>query len=119
MAKKETIKKTAKKAMAVAEENHLTDDELYKTTLQRYRMQIKILDDLEKTINESDALVTKEYVKGRENIYTHPAIKAYSQMAVSANNTAQCLLKIVSAEMLQKKESDNDALMAFIKADDA
>lgn len=115
MATKKKIKETAEKAIAKAEEIGLQDNELYKTTLQRYRMQIKILEDLEKAINDSSTLVTKEYVKGRENIYTHPAIKAYNSTAVSANNTALCLLKIVNAESEKKANDENDALMAFIK----
>lgn len=116
MATKKKIKETAEMAIATAEEKGLTDNELYKTTLQRYRMQIHILEDLEKTINESSALITKEYVKGRENIYTHPAIKAYSSTAVSANNTALCLLKIVGAEAEKSKKEDESELMKFLNS---
>ena len=47
-------------------------------------MQLRILGDLEKELSDSGILVTKEYVKGRQNIYSHPAINAYNKTADSA-----------------------------------
>ena len=66
------------------------------TTFSRYKVQINTLAKLEKVIANEDTLVTKEYVKGRGNIYTHPAITEYNKTAQAANNTVQTLLKIIT-----------------------
>ena len=55
-----------------------------------------ILNKLEEEIGESGVLVTKQYVKGRENVYTHPAVTDYNRTATSANQTVQTLLKIIT-----------------------
>ena len=66
------------------------------TTFNRYKVQINTLAKLEKVISSEDTLVTKEYVKGRGNIYTHPAITEYNKTSQAANNTVQTLLKIIT-----------------------
>lgn len=66
------------------------------TTLNRYKVQINTLTKLEKILANDDTLVTKEYVKGRGNLYTHPAITEYNKTSQAANNTVQTLLKIIT-----------------------
>ena len=80
------------------------------------QVQINILNDLEKTIKADGTLVTKEYVKGRQNVYTHPAITEYNKTANGANQTVQTLMKIITT--LRDENSDSaDELMAFIRGD--
>lgn len=67
----------------------------FATTFKRYQVQMSILDTLEKEIESSGAIVTKEYVKGRGNIYTHPAIGEYNKTATAANGTVATLINIV------------------------
>ena len=67
-------------------------------------MQIKILADLEKTIQAEGNTVTKEYVKGRKNVYTHPAIGEYNKTSTAANQTVQTLMKIIA----QMRNDDDD-----------
>ena len=50
---------------------------------------------MKQRIAESEALVTKEYVKGRENVYTNPAITEYNRTTDSANKTVSTLIKII------------------------
>ena len=50
----------------------------FKTTFQRYLVQIKMLSELEQAIKDDGYLVEKEYVKGRKNVYSHPAISDYN-----------------------------------------
>ena len=79
-------------------------------------MQINILNDLERAIKEQGTLVTKEYVKGRENIYTHPAITEYNKTSNGANQTVQTLMKIITT--LRDEGSDSaDELIAFIRGE--
>lgn len=66
------------------------------STFKRYQVQLSILSQLEKEIKEAGVLVTKEYVKGRQNVYTHPAVTDYNRTATSANQTVQTLLKIIT-----------------------
>ena len=65
------------------------------TTFKRYQVQMKILADLEKAIAEDGMTVTKEYVKGRRNVYTNPAINEYNRTATAANQTVVTLMKII------------------------
>ena len=60
-------------------------------------MQLTILANLKETIEQDGALVTKEYVKGRENIYTHPAIGEYNKTSTAANQTVATLIKIIKS----------------------
>ena len=68
---------------------------MFITTFKRYQVQLNILTELEKKIKEDGALVTKEYVKGRGNLYTHPAIGEYNKTSQGANNTVTTLIKIL------------------------
>lgn len=70
-------------------------DLLYRTTLERYRTLLVMMQDLKSAIKEYGNTVTKEYVKGRPNLVINPAIKEYNHCVTGANQTAQVLLKIV------------------------
>lgn len=77
---------------------------------------MRILEDLEQQINEDGPLVTKEYVKGRENVYTNPAITEYNKTATAANGTVSTLLKIIDTlPSEEKKESRLQAMMDDLK----
>lgn len=95
--KAKTLEERAEEIRAAAEASGLEDDFYFLTTFERYLTQIKILSELKKTIDTSDTLIEKEYVKGRGNIYTHPAIKEYNSTTDSANKTVTCLLRILEA----------------------
>lgn len=69
----------------------------YKTTLDRYITQMRIMDELKRSIAEDGMTVTKEYVKGRQNIVINPAVTEYNKTASAANQTVQTLIKIVQA----------------------
>lgn len=58
---------------------------------------MKILSDLEKAIKEYGATVTKEYVKGRQNLVANPAITEYNKTATAANGTVSTLINIIKA----------------------
>ncbi len=109
-----TLTDKAKEILELAEENGVQTNFFFTTTFQRYLVQIKILEDLEQEINDAGALVTKEYVKGRENIYTNPAINAYNNTTNSANKTVTTLLKIVQGFKAEDKEKEVDPLLEII-----
>ena len=109
-----TITEFIRKADAIG----LSDDYLFLSTIERYEMQVHILETLKKTIEEEDTLVTKEYVKGRENLYTHPAITEYNKTTDSANKTVQTLDNLMKSQtaMIRKKE-EVDPLVAALGGD--
>lgn len=109
-----TLTDKAKEILELAEKNGVQTNFFFTTTFQRYLVQIKILEDLEQEINDAGALVTKEYVKGRENIYTNPAINAYNNTTNSANKTVTTLLKIVQGFKAEDKEKEVDPLLEII-----
>lgn len=109
-----TLNDKAKEILELAEKSGVQTNYFFTTTFNRYLVQIKILEDLEKEINEAGALVTKEYVKGRENIYTNPAINAYNNTTNSANKTVSTLLKIVQGFKAEDKAKEVDPLLEII-----
>lgn len=112
-----TLEDRAEEIRKQAEESGLADDFYFLTTFQRYLTQIKILEDLEKTINESEVLIKKQYVKGRANLYTNPAITEYNRTTDSANKTVTCLLKILATRK-ELEKAEEDPLLAIINGSD-
>lgn len=91
------LNKQAKEILEIAQKYGVEQNFLFITTFKRYQVQINILNELEQKIKTDGSLVTKEYVKGRENIYTHPAIGEYNKTSTSANQTVATLIKIVKS----------------------
>ena len=111
----------AEEILRIAAQNGVEQNFFFLTTFKRYQVQIKILNDLEKTIRAEGNTVTKEYVKGRKNVYTHPAIGEYNKTSTAANQTVQTLMKIVTT---MRNDDENpgasgdgtgDELMDFLR----
>jgi len=115
---KKKIEEQEKAILAKAEENGLECDYLFSTTFDRYRRQLKTLEELDKVISASGTLVTKEYVKGRENIYIHPAVAQFDRTADSANKTVSTLLRIFKNFGVDNAEEDIDPLLDIISGGD-
>ena len=113
MAKK-TLNEQANEILKIAEANGVQTNFFFVTTFKRYQVQINILTELEKEINDEGMTVSKEYVKGRKNLYTNPAINAYNRTTDSANKTVTTLLKIVQGWKKEDSNQDIDPLMAII-----
>lgn len=96
MAKKQlTLQEQANEILLQAEERGVSSNFFFRTTFKRYQVQMQILTDLEKAIKEYGATVTKEYVKGRQNLTANPAISEYNKTATAANGTVATLINIV------------------------
>ena len=95
MEKKLTIQEQVDRILEQAESKGVSQNFFFKTTFKRYQVQMKILADLEKAINEYGATVTKEYVKGRQNLVANPAITEYNKTATAANGTVSTLINIM------------------------
>ena len=112
-----TMQEQAEEILRIASEHGVEQNFFFLTTFKRYQVQISILNDLEKTIKDEGNTVTKEYVKGRKNVYVHPAIGEYNKTSTAANQTVQTLMRIISTMRSDGDGADNggDALMAFLR----
>ena len=81
--------------LELAEEHGVQNNYFFEKTFKNYQFQLEILDKLEAAINEDGILVTKEYVKGRKNVYSHPAISDFNRTVDSSNKTVATLMRII------------------------
>lgn len=112
--KKLTLTEQAQEILRIASQHGVEQNFFFLTTFKRYQVQINILIDLEAAIKRDGSLVTKEYVKGRGNIYTHPAIAEYNRTSTAANQTVQTLMKII-ATMREDNDDTGDELLEFLR----
>lgn len=108
------LKAKADEILKLAEQSGTHTNFFFTTTFNRYLVQIQILEELEQGIKDEGATVTKEYVKGRGNIYTNPAINAYNNTTNSANKTVSTLLKIIQGFKAEDKGQEVDPLLEII-----
>lgn len=116
---KKSLDEQAVEILKIAEETGVQTNFFFVTTFKRYQVQLSNLGELEKAIKETGTLVTKEYVKGRANIYVNPAVTEYNKTTDSANRTVTTLMKIIKGFAKEDEERDSgyDPLMAMINGD--
>lgn len=118
MTEKLTLNEQAKEIIKIAEESGVQSNFFFITTFKRYQVQLNILAELEKTIKKEGALVTKEYVKNRKNLYTNPAISDYNRTTDSANKTVATLMRILRNFGVDDVGENDDPLMNIINGGD-
>lgn len=111
MGNKPTLKQQRDEILRKAEEKGVQNNFFFATTFKRYEVQMKILKDLEKAIKSYGATVTKEYVKGRQNLVANPAISEYNKTATAANGTVSTLLNIIKNVPEEKREESLASVM--------
>lgn len=92
---KMSLQEQANEILQKAEERGVQSNFFFVTTFKRYQVQMTTLQELEHAIKEYGATVTKEYVKGRQNLVVNPAITEYNKTATAANGTVATLMNIV------------------------
>ena len=107
-----TLQEQANRILEQAQEKGVQSNFFFVTTFKRYQVQMKILSDLEKAINEYGATVTKEYVKGQQNLVANPAITEYNKTATADNGTVSTLINIIKT--LSNEPDGIDALSEFL-----
>lgn len=95
MKSKLSLQEQADRILEQAEARGVSSNFFFATTFKRYQTQLQILTELEGAIEEYGATVTKEYVKGRQNLVANPAITEYNKTSTAANNTVATLLNIM------------------------
>ncbi len=89
---------------------------IFESTLETYFQLIKNFKVLKKALEEDSCLITKEYVKGRQNVYVHPAMSEMNKTVNMLNNTAKTLIAIIKDLGSENKE-EVDELTAFTNED--
>lgn len=110
------IEMSAEEIMRLAEESGVDDNFFFVTTFDRYQTQLKILDGLKKAIEGEGMLVSKEYVKGRKNVYANPAVAEFNRTTDSANKTVSTLMKIIKTFGSDGRD-DGDNLLEMISGE--
>ncbi len=120
MANEMNLNDKAQMILRIAEQYGVEKNFLFITTFKRYSIQLKILGDLEQAINEHGSMVTKEYVKGRQNLYTNPAIKEYNNAVNSANKTVSTLMSIIKTNSNNYNEdtAEDDPLLRALNGEE-
>lgn len=117
---KMNLQEQAVEILRIAEETGVQTNFFFVTTFKRYQVQIKILSELEKSMDESGMLVKKEYVKGRKNLYSNPAVTEYNKTTDSANRTVTTLMRIIQGfgkQDAEREGGDVDTLLALINGE--
>ena len=94
--KKPDLNDVAFELIKLAEQGGVEQNFFFTTTFARYKTQLNLLTRLQAEIQDTDLMVTKEYVRGRQNIVSNPAITEYNKTSQAANQTVICLMKIIS-----------------------
>lgn len=112
------LNKQATEILRIAEESGAQSNFFFVTTFKRYQVQLSILSDLEKSLKEHGMQVTKEYVKGRQNLCSNPAIADYNRTTDSANKTVATLMRILKNYGVDDSDrEDVDPLMSIINGE--
>ena len=82
--------------------------------MEKYLVQLEILDGLEASLKEHGIQVTKTYVKGRENLYSNPAISDYNRTSDSANKTLATIMKVLKNYGADETSEEVDPLISMI-----
>lgn len=118
--KKMDINEQAQEIMRIAEESGVQSNFFFITTFKRYQVQLTMLNELEKKMKDDGMLVTKEYVKGRKNLYSNPALREYNSTTDCANRTVATLMKILKNYNVNDgtTEVEEDPLLKIINGSD-
>lgn len=114
---KKNLEQQAMEIVRLAEESGVQSNYFFVTTFERYQVQLKILEELKKAIEDEGMLVSKEYVKGRKNIYSNPAVGDYNRTTDSANKTVATLMRIIKNFGVDEDKEDVDPLMEVINGE--
>ena len=114
MSKKYNLQEQANAIIDYAEKSGNQTNFFFLTTFKRYQVQLRILSELEQSLTKEGMLVSKEYVKGRQNLYANPAVAEYNRTVDSANKTVGTLMKILRNANNEEQGDEEDPLMALI-----
>ena len=90
-----SLQEQANEILRRAQEKGVSGNFFFVTTFKRYQVQMQILTELENEMKKTGTMITKTYVKGRENLCANPAIAEYNKTSTAANSTVSTLIQII------------------------
>ena len=112
---KKELKEEAKEILELAKSYGTEQNLFFATTFERYQTQLEILEELKATIESEGFFVDKTYVKGKSNLYTHPAVTQYNRTTDSANKTVVTLMKIITTLRERQDGEEADPLLEILR----
>ena len=103
---------TVKKLMELGRKYKVDHEEDFIVAVKTFVEEAKLIDRMRKQLNEDGMTVTKEYVKGRENIAAHPLIAEIPKHVDCANRLLQSMNAIIESRG-QRLEQETDELDEF------
>lgn len=103
---------TVKKLMELGRKYKVDHEEDFIVAVKTFVEEAKLIDRMRKQLNEDGMTVTKEYVKGRENISAHPLIAEIPKHVDCANRLLQSMNAIIESRG-QRLEQETDELDEF------
>lgn len=111
------IEKQEAEILDQARQAGVSENYLFATTFERYSTLIRMCASLKEEFEKADVVVSKEYVKGRENVVLHPALRAYNTTAATANKTAESLMKLINAFDIKDGQHGKSKLMRALNGE--
>ena len=80
----------------LAEEYGVNENAIFLAAVKNYEIERQLIERMKETVDNDDAVVVKEYVKGRENASAHPLLKEITKHIDSANKSLQVMVDIIT-----------------------
>ena len=87
-------------------------DEDYKAAAKTYAEEVDLIARMRTQLDEDGMIISKEYVKGRENLCPHPLIQEIPKHVDCANRTLGIMGNIIESRG-KKKPDESDGLSEF------
>lgn len=99
------------KLILMAKQYGVEKNALFIAAANQYVLQQQVLEKIKESLDEDDeCTVSKEYVKGRANLYVNPLLKELPKQSDSANKTLQTMLDIIT-KLGHEPEEKKDSLL--------
>jgi hypothetical protein len=103
--------------MKMAKSYGVSDNALFISAANQYITQQKVIEMIRAQLEaEESVVVTKEYVKDRENVYVNPMVRELPKHSDSANKTLAMMLDIIVK--LGREPQPQDELTAFLDGEE-
>ncbi len=112
------VKLSYNKLINMAKQYGVEKNALFIAAANQYVLQQQVLERIKASLDEEDeCTVSKEYVKGRANVYVNPLLKELPKQSDSANKTLQTMLDIIT-KLGHEHEEKNETLLGKLMAGD-
>lgn len=103
---------SVRKLMELGRKYKVEHEEDFIVAVKTFVEEARLIDRMRKQLDEDGMTVTKEYVKGRENISAHPLISEIPKHVDCANRLLQSMNAIIESRG-QRLEQEKDELDGF------